>query len=126
MKLRIRTEEAQVCRLLQEGRCLLEKASVSGKTPSVKAAAAEALAVSAFVGSEHPSDTLEVAQHLQSLWKGDGTPLCSSLHSGKGRGKLRAFQRMCSLCNMAVDRYHQCTSLLNAFSMSSLLDARPA
>ena len=64
-------EGAFPCRLLQEGRSLLETASVSGKTPSVKVAAAEALAVLAFVGSEHPSDTLEVAQHLQSLWKGD-------------------------------------------------------
>ncbi len=48
---------------------------MSGKTPSVKAAAAEALAVLAFVGSEHPSDSLEVAQHLQSLWKGNAHPL---------------------------------------------------
>ena len=47
---------------------------MSGKTPSVKAAAAEALAVLAFVGSEHPSDSLEVAQHLQRLWKGNDFP----------------------------------------------------
>ena len=59
--------------MLQEGRSLLEKASASGKTPSVKAAAAEAFAVLAFVGSEHPSDTMEVVQHLQSLWKGAQT-----------------------------------------------------
>lgn len=25
----------------------------------------------AFVGSEHPSETMDVVQHLQSLWKGD-------------------------------------------------------
>lgn len=56
---------------MQEGRSLLETASVSGKTPSIKAGAAEAVAVLAFVGSEHPSDTLEVVQHLQNLWKGD-------------------------------------------------------
>ena len=59
-----------LCRLLQEGRGLLETASASGKTPAVKAAAADALAVLTFVGSEHPSDTLEVVQRLQSLWKG--------------------------------------------------------
>ena len=70
-----RPEGAPWCRLLQEGRSLLETASMSGKTPSVKAAAAEALAVLAFVGSEHPSDSLEVAQHLQSLWKGNAHPL---------------------------------------------------
>ena len=59
-----------LCRLLQEGRGLLETVSASGKTPAVKAAAADALAVLTFVGSEHPSDTLEVVQRLQSLWKG--------------------------------------------------------
>ncbi len=59
------------CRLLHEGRGLLETTSVSGKTPSIKASAAEAVAVMAFVGSEHPGDTLEVVQHLQSLWKGN-------------------------------------------------------
>ena len=36
----------------------------------MKAAAADALAVLTFVGSEHPSDTLEVVQRLQILWKG--------------------------------------------------------
>ena len=70
--------------MLQEGRGLLETASVSGKTPAVKAAAADALAVLTFVGSEHPSDTLEVVQHLQSLWKGaapheDQDPPCDAL-----------------------------------------------
>lgn len=51
----------------------------------MKAAAAEALAVLAFVGSEHPSDTLEVAQHLQSLWKGDDSPCCCSLRKNVSR-----------------------------------------
>ena len=95
---------------------------MSGKTPSVKAAAAEALAVQAFVGSEHPSDTLEVAQHLQSLWKGVGfTSHCSSPSSSKVEAVKSLAERI-----SVPHRYKRSpikTSLLDAFFIPFQLDA---
>ena len=78
---------------------------MSGKTPSVKAAAAEALAVLAFVGSEHPSDSLEVAQHLQSLWKGNAHPLAAAASGRITADTWHACKRALTCCRAVEARY---------------------
>lgn len=58
------------CRVFDEARPILEKVSRTGKTAAAKAAAAEALAVLAFVGGEDPGSIDSIMTHLTGLWKG--------------------------------------------------------
>jgi hypothetical protein len=56
----------------------LVRATKYGKGPAVKAAAVDALALCCFVTAEDEHTTIQVLDHLQTLWK-------------KGEGDLRAF-----------------------------------
>ena len=64
-----------LCRLLGEARPVLEPASSTGKLPALRAAAAEALALLAFVGSEDPDVTDGAMQHLSGLWSAGAASL---------------------------------------------------
>lgn len=59
-----------LCRVLEEARPVLETTSLTGKTAAARAAAAEALAVLAFVGGEDPAAIDSIMSHLGGLWKG--------------------------------------------------------
>ncbi len=63
-------ESLCVFRLLEEAQPVLEKASTGGKGVALRAMAAEALAMMAFVGVEDPSVLDAVMVHLAGLWKG--------------------------------------------------------
>ena len=56
-----------MARLLEEARPVLEPAASTGKSPALCAAAAEALSLLAFVGSEDPAATDAVMKALAAL-----------------------------------------------------------
>ncbi len=65
---------SDMARLLEEARPVLEPAALSGKIPALRAAAAEALSLLAFVGSEDPAATDALMRHLAGLWGAGAMP----------------------------------------------------
>ncbi|EIE23324.1 hypothetical protein COCSUDRAFT_63675 [Coccomyxa subellipsoidea C-169] len=68
-------------RLLEEAQPVLEKASTGGKGVALRAMAAEALAMMAFVGVEDPSVLDAVMVHLAGLWKGAATGAATAIRA---------------------------------------------
>lgn len=54
----------------------LVRATKYGKGPSVKVAAVDALVLACFVCAEDHSTTVEIMEHLQTLWKKGGHDTC--------------------------------------------------